>query len=607
MINIDNITVHIHSKTLLENTSIQISDNQKIGIVGLNGCGKSTLFKIIKKELEPTEGKITFSNKNKIAFVEQEFYNTNISIIDFVLNKNKELITLRQKLLTSKPEEVPEIYEELKILENDTAEAKIATILNGLGFTNKDFSRPISDFSGGWRMRLALAGALFKHSDILLLDEPTNHLDLEASIWLENYLKKYKGTLLIISHDKNILNNICENIIHFENKKLVFYSGNYNTFYKNYLQKHTNQEQLAKKQAEQKAHLQSFIDRFRYKATKAKQAQSRIKMLNKLEDIEIIKLDKNAHFEFTNITEIPSPIIKIENGSVGYNNKAILKKINLNIGTNDRIGILGKNGNGKSTLAKLIYGELNLLSGNFFKNNKLKIGYFTQHQTEELPLENTPLEYFSNLQPQKNETQIRSILGNFGITGDTSTTIIKNLSGGEKSKIVFAKLSLLNPSLIILDEPTNHLDITSREALQDALNKYNGAIILITHDFNFLNSTVDDLYIIDNQTCQHFDDTLDEYKNILLSKPKENKNLKKEEKITTVKQTQKEQRQLKANLQKIEKKLENLSTKKNEIIEKLLQPLPGEEIKQYSKELNLLEKEINQTEEEWISIANIIN
>ncbi len=250
MINIENITVYMQSRTLLENASVQISDNQKVGIVGLNGCGKSTLFKIIKGELEPTEGKITISNNQIISYVEQEFYDTNLSVMDFVLSKDKRLMQTRAKLQTAKPEELPEIYEELRILDSDSREAQIANILSGLGFNDDDMTRSVSDFSGGWRMRLALAGALFKYSDILLLDEPTNHLDLEASIWLMSYLKKYKGTLIIISHDKNILNDICENIIHFENKKLVFYSGNYDTFYKNYILKYENEEKLAKKQAE---------------------------------------------------------------------------------------------------------------------------------------------------------------------------------------------------------------------------------------------------------------------------------------------------------------------------------------------------------------------
>ena len=606
MINIENITVYMQSRTLLENASVQIFDNQKIGIVGLNGCGKSTLFKILKKELEPTDGKVIFSNNQKISFVEQEFYDINLSIIDFVLSKDKELINTRKKLETATPEELPEIYEELRVLDSDKAEAKISTILNGLGFKNEDFNRPVSDFSGGWRMRLALAGALFKYSTILLLDEPTNHLDLEASIWLENYLKKYKGTLLIISHDKNILNDICENIIHFENKKLVFYSGNYDRFYKNYLLKHENEEKLAKRQAEQKAHLQSFVDRFRYKATKAKQAQSRLKMINKMEDITITALDKSSHFEFKEAPVIPSPIIKIENGSVGYTDTPVLTKLNLNISQGDRIGILGKNGNGKSTLAKLIYGDLKLMSGSIFKNPKLKIGYFTQHQSEELPLDQTPLEYFSTLLPDLNETQTRSHLGNFGITGDISITPIKQLSGGEKSRVVFAKLSIDSPSLLILDEPTNHLDISAREALIEALNNYNGAVMLITHDFNFLNMVVDDLYLVDNHTCQMFDGSLNDYKNFLLSKPKEVLVEKKQENpvVQVKQQNQKETRQIRANLQKLEHKLEELNSRKDEIVEELSTPISSNEITALSKELSLIQKEISSIEEHWIQLAN---
>lgn len=604
MINIENITVYMQSRTLLENASVQISDNQKIGIVGLNGCGKSTLFKIIKGELEPTDGKITISNNQIISYVEQEFYDTNIPVMDFVLSKDKRLMQTRAKLQTTTPEELPEIYEELRILDSDSREAQIANILSGLGFDDEDLTRPVSDFSGGWRMRLALAGALFKYSDILLLDEPTNHLDLEASIWLMSYLKKYKGTLIIISHDKNILNDICENIIHFENQKLVFYSGNYNTFYKNYILKHENEEKLAKKQAETKAHLQSFVDRFRYKATKARQAQSRLKMLEKLEDIVVTELDKSSHFNFKDAPELPSPIVKIENGSTGYNETPILNKLNLIIGANDRIGILGKNGNGKSTLAKLIYGDLKLLKGTMFKNTKLTIAYFTQHQAEDLPLNKTPLEYISSLLPDKTETQVRSLLGNFGIIGDIALTSIKELSGGEKSRVVFTKLSLNNPSLIILDEPTNHLDIQARDALITALNNYNGAVILITHDFNFLNMVVDDLYLVDNHTCTPFDGTLDDYKNFIVSKPKREKP---EQKKQTPAVNPKETRQLKANLLKLESKLKELNEQRDYLIAELSQPKDGETIATLSKQLHTLETKIATTENEWLQLADSIN
>lgn len=604
MINVENITVYMQSRTLLENASVQISDNQKVGIVGLNGCGKSTLFKIIKGELEPTDGKITISNNQIISYVEQEFYDTNLSVMDFVLSKDKRLMQTRKKLQTATPEELPEIYEELRILDSDSREAQIANILSGLGFNDEDLARPVSAFSGGWRMRLSLAGALFKYSDILLLDEPTNHLDLEASIWLMSYLKKYKGTLIIISHDKNILNDICENIIHFENQKLVFYSGNYDTFYKNYILKHENEEKLAKKQAETKAHLQSFVDRFRYKATKARQAQSRLKMLEKMQDIVVTELDKSAHFHFKDAPELPSPIIKIENGATGYNETVVLNKLNLIIGANDRIGILGKNGNGKSTLAKLIYGDLKLLKGTMFKNTKLNIAYFTQHQAEDLPLNKNPLEYISSLLPDKTETQVRSLLGNFGIIGDIALTPIKELSGGEKSRVVFTKLSLSNPSLIILDEPTNHLDIQARDALITALNNYNGAVILITHDFNFLNMVVDDLYLVDNHTCTPFDGTLEDYKDFIVSKPKKEKT---EVKKPTPSVNPKETRQLKATLLKLESKLKELNEQRDDLIEELSQPKDGETIATLSKQLHTLETKIATTENEWLQLADSIN
>ncbi len=590
------------SRSLLEDTSVHISDGQKIGIVGVNGSGKSTLFRVLKGELEPTSGKINFSSNQKIAFVEQEFYDIDKTVLDFVLSKDKELVSARKKLTTCSPDELPEIYDELKRLESDTAEGRVSRILSGLGFSEDDLQKKVSDFSGGWRMRLALAGALFRYSDILLLDEPTNHLDLEASIWLENYLKKYSKTLLIISHDRNLLNNICDGIIHFENKKLVSYSGNYNNFYKNYILKHENEEKLAKKQAEFKAHLQSFVDRFRYKATKAKQAQSRLKMLDKLQDISVTQLDKSCHFEFPQALDLPTPLVKIENGSVGYDDNIVLNKININITPQDRIGILGKNGNGKSTLAKLIYGDLQLKKGSIHRQPKLNIGFFTQHQMEELPLDMSPFEYISSLLPQKTETEIRSILGNFGISGDVAITKIKDLSGGEKSRVVFTKLSLDKPSILILDEPTNHLDIQARDALIEALNNYNGAVLLITHDFNFLNMVVDDLWLVENHTCIPFNGTMDDYKKLLLSKDKD---VVKKEKTIPEKDNPKPQHEQKPkhkNLQKLEEDILSLETEKSEILEKLQTPLPSSELIKLSKRLDVIETILPIRENEWLSL-----
>ncbi|MCR5506325.1 MAG: ABC-F family ATP-binding cassette domain-containing protein, partial [bacterium] len=601
MINIENLTVYMKSRPLLEDTSVHISDGQKIGIVGVNGSGKSTLFRVLKGELEPTSGRVSFSSNQKIAFVEQEFYDIEKTVLDFVLSKDKDLMLARQKLTSCQPEELPEIYDELKRLESDTAEGRVSRILSGLGFTEDDLQKKVSDFSGGWRMRLALAGALFRYSDILLLDEPTNHLDLEASIWLENYLKKYSKTLLIISHDRNLLNSICDGIIHFENKKLVSYSGNYDNFYKNYILKHENEEKLAKKQAEFKAHLQSFVDRFRYKATKAKQAQSRLKMLDKLQDISVTQLDKSCHFEFPTSPELPTPLVKIENGSVGYGDNIVLNKININITPQDRIGILGKNGNGKSTLAKLIYGDLQLKKGSINRQSKLNIGFFTQHQMEELPLDMSPFEYISSLLPQKNETEIRSILGNFGISGDVAITKIMDLSGGEKSRVVFTKLSLNNPSILILDEPTNHLDIQARDALIEALNNYSGAVLLITHDFNFLNMVVDDLWLVDNHTCTMFNGSMDDYKKLLLSRDNE---VVKKEKSLPEKEVVKTQlpKPKHKNLQKLEEDIASLEREKFEIIEKLQTQLSSEELIKLSKRLDVIETILPIRENEWLSL-----
>lgn len=612
MINIDNITVYIKSRSLLEDASVHIPDNKKIGIVGINGCGKSTLFKVLKGELELTDGHVSFSNNQKIAFVEQEFYDTDKTILDFVLSKDRELLSARQRLNNCPPEDLPDVYDELRRLNSDMAEAKIAEILSGLGFSQSDLSRTVHDFSGGWRMRLALAGALFQYSDILLLDEPTNHLDLEASIWLENYLKKYDGTLLIISHDKNLLNSICDGIIHFENKKLVFYTGNYDNFYKNYLLKHEIQERQAKKQAEVRAHLQSYVDRFRYKATKARQAQSRLKLLNKMQEIEITALDRSCHFEFPDAPDIPSPIIKIENGSVSYDGiTPVLEKINLGICYGDRIGLLGKNGNGKSTLAKLLYGDLKLMKGTMSKQAKLKISFFTQHQMEELPLDKTPLEFISELLPTKTETQVRSILANFGIVDDIALTKITELSGGEKSRVVFTRLSLDNPSLLILDEPTNHLDIQAREALISALNNYNGAVVLITHDFNFLNMVVDDLYLIANHTCTQFDGTLDDYRRLLFETPKPNR--KKEAEEVNQSETDRPATQPKndvrisphhnTSIEKLEADIASLEQEKKEILEKLSRPLPISELTKLSERLNVIEVILPLREEEWIKLS----
>ena len=520
MIKIEKITLQIASKFLLENASSQICDGQKVGILGANGCGKTTLFKALKGEYEVNLGEIVIPSRQIKAFAEQEIEDKDLNktILEYVLSKDRRLVQLKEKIQKASPLDIAELMDEFKIIGGDSAEARTSEILRGLGFNQEDLERKVKDFSGGWQMRLNLAGALFQYSDILFLDEPTNHLDIEAIIWLEDYLKRYSKTLLLISHDRDFLNNICDSIIHFEDKKLVTYKGNYDSFLLQYNQKIELTSKAIEKQNQKKAHLQSYVDRFRYKASKAKQAQSRLKMLEKMVDISAIEQEIAEKFTFPEANILPSPLIKTEKVSVGYGEKIVLKNLNLYLNQDDRIALLGKNGNGKSTLVKMLSDRLGILSGEVVKSQKLKIGYFHQNQTEILPLEQTPTEYILCLDPNMIESSARSYLARFGLEGEKAITKIKDLSGGEKTRLLFASMSLDAPQLLIFDEPTNHLDIKGRKALAEAINMYNGAIILISHDFHLLELVADTLWLVDNHTCTPFDGSLEDYRNYLLNK-----------------------------------------------------------------------------------------
>ena len=518
-----------------------------------------------------------------------------------MLGKDTRLKELREKEKNSSPHELAEIYEELKIIEADSAEARIAEILIGLGFSQEDMQRKVKDFSGGWQMRLNLAGALFKYSDILFLDEPTNHLDIEAIIWLEDYLKRYTKTLLVISHDRDFLNNICSSIIHFEDKKLVTYKGNYDSFLRQYNQKIELTTKAIEKQNQKIAHLQSYIDRFRYKASKAKQAQSRIKMLEKMDDIAEIKKQKDEHFNFPEIKVLPSPLIKTENVSVGYDNKVVLKKINLYLNQDDRVALLGKNGNGKSTLVKMLSGNLNIFDGKIIKSPKLKIGYFHQKQTEILPLEQTPTEYILSLSPQMQEKDIRSHLAYFGLEKEKGITKIKSLSGGEKTRLLFASMTLNKPELLIFDEPTNHLDMKGRKALANAINLYNGAIIIISHDFYLLKLVADTLWLVDNQTCKAYDGSLEDYRNFLLKKEPETKKISQSIDKNNNKNN-KESRKERLKLREIENKITQNEQRKSKITDKFASQLTTQEIIELQKELKTIEDEIKALEDKWFEL-----
>ena len=610
MIDIQDITIRISGKVLLDKASAHISDNQKVGLVGANGCGKSTLFRALLGGLETETGSISLPERAKVASVAQEITDTTVPVLDYVLSQDKERASLLSRLDNASVAEQAEIHERLMAIGSASAPARASAILYGLGFSNADLSRPISEFSGGWRMRLSLAAALFQPSDILLLDEPTNHLDLETSIWLENHLRRYPKTLLLISHDRSILNSVCDHIIHFDHQKLVTYSGNYDTFSRTRAAQKELLEKQYKKQEQKRHHMEAFVERFRYKATKAKQAQSRLKLLAKLPNITLMEDNTSTRFNFPEPQELPPPLLTVEDVSVGYGDNIVLKKLNFSIVNNDRIALLGANGNGKSTLAKLLSGRLLPLSGSLRASSKLNIGYFAQHQAEELPMEQTPLEYMSSLMPTASETAVRSHLAGFGLEQEKALTPIANLSGGEKARLLFAAMSRTSPQLLILDEPTNHLDMDARDALVKALNTYQGSVILITHDFNLIELVADDLWLVAKGRCLPFAGDLSDYKAYLLSSSDtqtakaEKQEAERRQKLKDEKkQRQTLDKERQAKLRQVEKSLAAAQSRQAELTAMFAGELTVEAGISAQKELKALDATIDELENQWLELS----
>ena len=518
MINFKNIYFSIGGVPLFENASGFVPTGHKVGVVGSNGAGKTTLFKLILNEIILDAGVIEVPKNYKIGYVSQEAPSTEVTLLDTVLEADIERSKLLQNAQIEKdPNKIAEIYTRLSDINAYSAEARASSILNGLGFSKEDLVRPCSNFSGGWRMRVALASVLFSNPELLLLDEPTNYLDFEGSVWLENYLQKFKNTALIISHDRNLLNKSVTSILHLSQKKLIFYNGNYD-FFDNERRVQLEQKISQKnKQDAQRAHLESFINRFKAKASKAKQAQSRIKILEKMKPIIIEENQKVPTFNFEKNTKFAPPLITIEQASVGYNNIPILKNINLSIDPDDRIALLGVNGEGKSTLSKLIAKKLNSMKGKLNYPKKLKIGYFAQHQLDELRSNETPFEHLYSKLDKEVPSKIRAKLGSVGFTQDTMDIEVKRLSGGQKARLLLLLVVIEKPDLLILDEPTNHLDVESREALIMALNDYTGSLILVTHDAFLVERLVDRLLIIKDGNVSEFLGDINEYKKVVLN------------------------------------------------------------------------------------------
>ncbi len=519
MLTISNLSYRIGGRAIIHDCNLTIMDGWKVGIIGANGAGKSTLFKLIAGDLTPDGGTISFSQRQRMGMVRQDIPESDDSLIDIVLNAHTEMAALWRRAETeTDPNMIADIYQQLSDMDAYAAPSKAATLLTGLGFKEHQLTEPFSSFSGGWRMRVALAAALFVEPDILLLDEPTNHLDLEAIMWLEQYLINYPHTLLIISHDRDLLNKCINYVVNVEKGQISLHTGNYNTFERERTLRLGLQQKMYEKQTAQREHMQAFVDRFKAKASKARQAQSRLKALEKMDIVDEVIASRAVRFNFPNpATKIGTPMLSITHADIGYTEgHPILKRVNESIGLDDRIALLGTNGNGKSTLIKLIAGKLDALKGEVRRSSKMRIGYFSQHQTDELNMDSTPYYEMYDVMSQKTtdikESVVRAKLGSFGFSRELSDNKISTLSGGEKARLLFALMSFDGPHLLLLDEPTNHLDMESREALVQALNAYEGAIVIVSHDPTMVERVADRLWIVRDQKVADFEGDLEDYR-----------------------------------------------------------------------------------------------
>jgi ATP-binding cassette subfamily F protein 3 len=521
MLRIQDITYSVEGRPLFEEASATIPTGHKVGLVGRNGTGKTTLFRLIRGELVLETGSITLPSKTRIGGIAQEAPASDVSLLNTVLAADTERAALMAEAeTTTDPARIAEVQTRLADIDAWSAEARAASILKGLGFDEEAQARPCADFSGGWRMRVALAAVLFSEPDLLLLDEPTNYLDLEGALWLEAYLVKYPHTVIIISHDRELLNRSVGGILHLEDRKVTYYGGNYDQFARQRAANRANQAAQAKKQDARRAHLQSFVDRFKAKASKAKQAQSRVKMLEKMETIRAPEDAARTVFTFPTPEELSPPIIATEGVKVGYGDKVILSHLDLRIDQDDRIALLGKNGEGKSTLSKMLSARLAPMAGKMSQSSKLRIGFFAQHQVDELYIDETPLQHLMRERPEEGQARLRARLAGFGLGADQADTEVARLSGGQKARLSLLLATLEAPHLLILDEPTNHLDIESREALVEALTAYTGAVVLVSHDMHLLSLVADRLWLVSKGTVKPYDGDLASYRDFLLEKDK---------------------------------------------------------------------------------------
>ncbi len=627
MIQLQNVSLQRGAKFLLDSADLTIFPGQKVGLIGSNGSGKSTLFQMLLGKLASDTGSVDIPKQWRTAHMAQEVGHTSRTALDYVLDGDSELRRLEREIDAAQGDgdKLAHLYSDMEHIDAYTAPARAQQLLYGLGFAPGDGARPVTDFSGGWRIRLNLAQALMCPSDLLLLDEPTNHLDLDATLWLEEWLKRYPGTLVIISHDRDFLDNLVDRIVYIEHQKLDNYAGNYSAFERQRAEKLAQQQQSFDKQQERIAHIESYIRRFRAQATKARQAQSRIKELERMEKIAPAHVDSPFSFTFACAEKMSTPLVHITQGEIGYGDKTILRNVELGIVPETRVGLLGPNGAGKSSLIKTLAGNLPLLAGERTNGEHFKLGYFAQHQLEALDIHASPALHIQRKAPQAREQEIRDFLGGFDFKGDRAFEPITHFSGGEKARLALALIAWEKPNVLLLDEPTNHLDLEMRQALTMALQDFEGAVIVVSHDRHLLRNTVNEFLLVAQGKVEEFDGDLEDYYRWLAQQRAQ---ASAEEKAAAaansseIKVDKKAQRQQSAaqraqlkpltnKLKNLEAQLEKLHKRQGEVENLLSDPSIYEEknkakMQELLAEQNKLAAQLEETEENWLMVSEEI-
>jgi len=631
MINFTNVALRRGGKLLFEKVSFTIHQGQRVGVTGVNGCGKSSLFAMIRDQLHSDAGELSLPPNQVIAHVAQETPALDRSAIDYAIDGDVELRTIEAELAEAEAADdgnrQAQLHGRLEAVDGYTSHSRAARLLHGLGFTTTQESSPVKDFSGGWRMRLNLAQALMCRSDILLLDEPTNHLDLDAVMWLQTWLSQYRGTLLLISHDRDFLDDVTTHIAHVEQGGIELYTGNYSAFEKRRAERLAQQQSAYLKQQEEIKHIHSFVTRFKAKASKAKQAQSRLKTLERMELISAAHIDSPFHFTFLPPEKLPHMLMQLREAQIGYGDKTILSNVKLDLASGDRVGLLGANGAGKSTLIKVLAGTMPLLAGESTTAQELRIGYFAQHQLEQLHLDESPLEHLLRLNPAAREQELRDFLGGFAFHGDKVTDPVEPFSGGEKARLVLAMLVYQRPNLLLLDEPTNHLDLEMRHALSVALQGFDGALVVISHDRHLLRSVTDRWLWVDGGEVNSFDGDLEGYRQQMIARREADEG----EAITSGesesgdnsqaarkarRQQEAEQRRalkpLQNRLKKLEQQMERLNTQKEALEAQLADGAIYEErekerLKTLLAQQATVSSELDEVEGEWMEVSESLD